>query len=498
MSVSIADRVTVRLGGSAAQGGRDPTRPHADFAGDAVVASTRELLGISRWRGAATGHQPIFWHGGILAKAACAALLSRDSGSGWLHVVADHDAVDPTAVPYPARRGEEPVRRAIAHFGPPTATGTAASAIPPSEVRSLERALAAPPASAGIAECLTRIASALAAADASRGAAWRTVDANFALLSGMGALERPSLILCASALLHTPLGRVCVERIAADPEACARAFNGALSLAPRAASRLRVDGDASEVPLWERGDGGVRTRISGLRLRALLRDGALDAADAGTASGMRATHSGTRGTAPLPEAARSVLLPRAFLATGLVRALGIHFVHGTGGETYERAGDAWWRTALDRPLPPFSVATADLRFTPASVGIRADAAPAPLSWRDAWVDPARLDGMPQDPERAKAIAAIAALPRRSSARRQAFTAMRARVSAMRERHRHELDALASADAAQRIMRASVDAATDRTYPAVLHDAATLAALVALVAGAVSASSVASGASGSRR
>ena len=314
----------------------------------------------------------------------------------------------------------------------------------------------------------------------------------------MGVLERPTHTLCASSLLHTPLGRACVERIAADPETCARAFNDALALAPRAASRLRVDGDASEVPLWEVGAGGLRMRISGTRLRALLRDGALDAPDEGAASDMRATHSGTRGAGNSGESGRCALLPRAFLATGIVRALGIHFVHGTGGEAYERAGDAWWRTALGRTLPPFSVATANLRFTAESLGLGAGLVRPQLTWREAWVDPARLDGVPRDPERARAVMQIESLPRKSAARRQAFAAMRTHISAMRERRRHELDALAVTDASERAMRASLLAATDRTYPAVLHDADALAALAALVAGAASESSAASGASGSRR
>lgn len=474
MSASVADRVAVRLA-QGTGGARDAATWPGPGAQDPRVAATREELGICAWAGVATGHQPIFWHGGILAKAICAATLSRAAGCGWLHLIADHDATDPCALPYPSRRSADSVRIATAHFGPAADAGTAASAIPSSPVRPADRACTAPPASDGIAGRLGRIASALASADATRGAAWRTVDANFALLSASGALDRPAHTIRASSLLCTPLGRDCVDRIAADPEACARAFNDALAYAPRAASRLRIDGDASEVPLWGVDGRGMRTRIDGHRLRALLRDGALE----------RSTQPGA-------------LLPRAFLATGIVRALGIRFVHGTGGEAYERAGDLWWRTALGRTLPPFSVATADLRFTPASLGLRTEESPHGLTWREAWVDPARLDGASRDPARNQSLSAIASLPRRSAARRQAFAAMRAHVESLRERRRTELDALASADAERRSARVSLDAATDRTYPAVLHDAGALAALAALVADAVSEAASSSGASGSRR
>jgi hypothetical protein len=193
-----------------------------------------------------------------------------------------------------------------------------------------------------------------------------------------------------------------------------------------------------------------------------------------------------------------VLLPRAFLATGIVRALGVEFVHGTGGDAYERAGDAWWRSALGRTLSPFSVATADLRFTAESFGLRTAEVQHGLTWREAWVDPIRLDGASRDPVREQALSSMAALPRRSAARRQAFAALRSHIELLRAQHRDRLEALAVEDGARRGSRASVAAATDRTYPAALHDADALAGLSARVADAVSASVASSGASGSRR
>ena len=173
-------------------------------------------------------------------------------------------------------------------------------------------------------------------------------------------------------------------------------------------------------------------------------------------------------------------------------------VHGTGGEAYERAGDLWWRTALGQALPPFSVATADLRFTPASLGLRAADDTRTLTWREAWVDPARLDGLARDPVRAQALQRIASFPRGSAERRRAFAQMRVRVEALRAERRTELDALSRDEQARGDALASRAAATDRTYPAVLHDADALAALAELVAGAVSGSESCSGARGSRR
>jgi hypothetical protein len=447
-------------------------------AADPAVGATRAALGIEAWSGAATGHQPTFWHGGILAKAACAAALSRREGQGWMHLVADHDAVDPAALNYPARRGDGALRKAVAHFDSVATAGAAACALAAGPVRVRTLACPLEPASPEVAARLDRIEAALRAADSSSGAAWRTVMGNFALLSACGALDPPAHVIRASSLLSSPLGRECVGRIAVDPELCARAFNDALASAPRAASRLRVEGDRSEVPVWELGARGERLRIDGIRLRTLLRDGAV-------AEDPR-------------EGVRPVLLPRAFLATGIVRALGVPFVHGTGGEAYERAGDRWWHDALGLGLPPFSIATCDLAFSPDALGLADDGSASRITWREAWVDPVRMDGMPSDPERVRAAREIAALPRRSAERRRAFESMRARVAALRAQRQGDLDALAAADAESRKARASRAAAADRTYPAAIHDDEALAALSALVDAAVSASVAASGASGSRR
>lgn len=450
----------------------------ATRAADPMVGATRAALGIEAWSGAATGHQPIFWHGGILAKAVCATVLSRREGQGWMHLVADHDAVDPAALNYPARREDGSLRTAAAHFDSVAAAGAAACALAAGPVRVRTLACPLEPASSDVAARLDCIEAALRAADSSRGAAWRTVMANFNLLCGCGALDAPAHVIRASSLLSSPLGRECVRRIAGDPESCARAFNDALDSAPRAASRLRVDGDRSEMPVWELGTRGERIRIDGIRLRTLLRDGAV-------AGDPR-------------DGVRPVLLPRAFLATGIVRALGVPFVHGTGGEAYERAGDRWWREALGRELPPFSVATCDLAFSPDALGLADDASVSRITWREAWVDPMRMDGVASDAERMRAALGIAALPRRSAERRRAFESMRARVAALRAQRQPELDALAAADAQSRKARASRAAAADRTYPAAIHGHDALVALSALVDAAVSASVTASGASGSRR
>lgn len=458
-----------------------------DQSQDAAVRQTREMLGLDRWSGIATGHQPGFWHAGILAKAVVASALSAQRGQGWLHLVADHDACDPDAVAYPGRRetgrnaadgaGRErdaapAVRAARAHFAPPPAQGVAACSIGATPPRGVGLACPMPAASDAVAMRLGAVRDALLRADAGRGAAWRAVHANFSLLESAGALPRPTHAISASSLMRTPLGRACAMRIAEDPEACARAFNAAIAELPRVASPLRIDGERSEVPLWRLDAAGVRQRIDGRQLRQALRDGALE------------------------------LLPRAFLATGLVRALGIPFVHGTGGRTYERAGDAWWESALGRRLPPFAVATASLRFAPHALGIAEDgdgsASGGRLAWRDAWVDPARLDGLREDAERARLRVGIGALPRRSAARRAAYALMRERVHALRDGRRAELDALAQRDAQDRAARASRAAAADRTYAAAVHEAEALADLAASVAAAASAPSAASSASGSRR
>ncbi|MFO0875002.1 MAG: hypothetical protein U0575_13660 [Phycisphaerales bacterium] len=137
----------------------------------------------------------------------------------------------------------------------------------------------------------------------------RVTRAAFDLL---GAACPPLPLVRSSALLETTLGRALLERIAADPWACAAAYNRAVAATPGAATALTIRDDRVEVPLW-------RLDAEGRRMRAW--DDDLERAAAGPATPLSA-----------PAASIVRLRPRALMLTGFLRLAACDaFIHGTGG-----------------------------------------------------------------------------------------------------------------------------------------------------------------------
>ncbi|MFM9169992.1 MAG: hypothetical protein ACKOTD_07710, partial [Phycisphaerales bacterium] len=101
------------------------------------------------------------------------------------------------------------------------------------------------------------------------------------------------------------------------------------------------------------------------------------------------------------------------------------FVHGTGGDVYERATDAFARAWLGTALPSFDVATATLKL-----GEMVPGAISPISRRARWFDPAG-DGAGASERKRAFLARIARAPRASAERRAAYRAMMEDVIALR-------------------------------------------------------------------
>lgn len=412
-----------------------------------VVRASGTILGapLARWRDAAreelgvpagvicgTGHQAEWWHPGIVAKFAWAAARSQELGLGapaWL--IVDTDVRDPLALRVPVREDGALQARTL-RIGARRAQGTAAcarAAALPEGCDAVASRCEPPCAGEGL-----RAAWAAAARHAdARDAAEQVTLAQRDLLPALGdcgAMVRTSGILACS------LGRAIIERAAAEPDACARAFNDAVALVPRVARPLaHAGGTGTELPFWTDAGDGTRRAVTSASLRDALRDGA-------------------------------PLWPRAFLTSVLARAvLCDRFVHGLGGEVYERATEAFARAFLGAELPPFDVATATVRlpFAP-------DAGPAPLTEaerRQRWFDPEREGKAPSAAKRAH-LERLAALTRGSAERRDAWRAMHADLAAARGRRDAEFRALDERAAADRARAAEAALRADRTWAAVLH------------------------------
>jgi hypothetical protein len=358
-------------------------------------ASTREELGIPRGRVVGCGHQPEWWHPGIAAKFMWAAERATRDGAALAWLLIDTDVRDPAEVRVPVETDGR--WSAVTHrFGPKVAPGTVPAGRTAFDVRGFEPAHGTHPALPCVGAGLERMRHALAAA---RGAPDAVAQVTEAVRTCTPELGAPAATVRSSALLATGLGRAIVAHAERDPRACARAFNDALAAAPRAARRLEMDGPGGpELPFWTPDSRGGRVRV-------------------------------TAGDLPALRARGAALWPRAFLTGLLARAvLFDRFVHGTGGDIYERAGDAFARAWLGIALPPFDVATATLRLGrsagPAQTGPRSG------DRRVRWFDPAADGSGPSERKRTH-LARIAAAPRASAERRAAYRAMLEDVAAQR-------------------------------------------------------------------
>jgi len=254
-------------------------------------------------------------------------------------------------------------------------------------------------------------------------------------------LARPWIGACtvvsASRILQVGFGRWLLERMLADPSACARAFNAALARAPRAARPLRLAGDRSELPVWLLGPAGERIRATADDVRAAMESG-------------------------------TPVLPRAFPMSVVARtALTDRFVHGLGGGVYEQATDHWMQTWLGWTPPPHDVVSASLRL---DMPVPAEVGGATMPWRRAWCDPELLHahGAGPSPARRGLLDRIAALPVGDPGRRRAYRDLIEARNAGRVDRAMELESLRQAELVAARSRQSRELAARRTWCFALH------------------------------
>lgn len=404
---------------------------------------------------AGAGHQAELWHPGILAKFVWADELARrvatrDGSAAVVHLLVDTDTRDPLALRAPVL--DAGVLRAAHHTyaGHVRAHGLARDAA----------AVARPPAATAhpfvpthgfalpsVAEGVKRLEVVLESAATAPNAAvqaWRALAACLRPVPGLAAAGdwRTAEPVRTSALLRTSLGEALLDLASRDPDACAAAFNRALELVPRAARPLGSLGPAGvEVPFWHISAAGARLRVGARELPSLRAAGAL-------------------------------LVPRAFLTSAIARAaLCDRFVHGTGGQRYELATNAFMSHWLGATLPAFDAATATLLLP-----FPASGAPAGITRaarRRAWFDP-DAGVQPMSAAKRALLAEIAAAPRRSAARRAAWRSLQAWTERARREHAEMLRALQEHADADQAASAAAEIRADRTWPTPLHPAVTLA------------------------
>ncbi len=389
----------------------------------------------------ATGHQAQAWHAGILAKTFWTDARARQQHATPVHVVVDQDAFDGLSVEWPAQR--HGFWRVNGHRFSEGQLNRAALAAPAFRARAIEHVGDTPDF---VRAGLTGLTSALHMSADSPNAALQITRA---LLHGVAHIIQAPRVILASTVMGTPFAQHLLERMLRDPPACARSYNLALQLHPRASRSLRVDGHSSELPLWIMDESGERSRATADSVRAARLN----------------NHS---------------LLPRASLLGVLLRTtLADRFTHGLGGKIYEQVSNDWIMRWLGWQPPNFDVVSATLRLP---LEIQHDQAMLaqhqPHSFRSAWCDPDLTATTQAGPSarRRQFLQSMAALPRRDPQRRKLFQELIADRQARRGEFAHALTQLRTSFNAHTQARQSIEVAMRRSWCVALHPPQALKAL----------------------
>ncbi len=279
-----------------------------------------------------SGHQPWFWHPGILAKRLAARAWSAAHGAQAAWLTVDQDALWPWTLEVPASTSQGVLAAHKVHLAseqPPSPV----SEQPAQRVSIDTDALRAKGCSREIAERLEALCAAINVEQAAPSAAMQIERAMRSLTGD----ALPSI--SARSLLSLPACRARLEHMLDDPRACCEAYNRAVAT-HGGARPLAQQGDDWELPLW---------RI---------------------ASGRRElVHASDLRTAQSDSSLFDELAPKALLLTALVRLdICDLFIHGLGGgatagrDGYDRATEAWVQNWLGASLAPAVAVSADLRL----------------------------------------------------------------------------------------------------------------------------------------
>ncbi|HRP62116.1 MAG TPA: hypothetical protein PK400_02360 [Phycisphaerales bacterium] len=400
---------------------------------------TRRQFGLPTDRPVlATGHQPTLWHPGILAKYLALDAACNATGFAAANVIVDQDVEDFSSFDAPLLRadGSLAVRRVeLSHTKTDVPIALHEAFRPSAPSRTTY-------AGEFVAQGVQQIVSAIAQhADAPNAA----IQMAHALEDLMQPWVKPITSIRATDLCNTDLAHAIIQHMAADPHACAEAYNRAISNMPEAGvPMLLVRDDYVELPLWRVGSDGKRRRAYDSDLHAWLE---LQNHSIASQSTVRRNAFG--------------LMPRALLMTAIIR-LGLCdlFIHGTGGARYDRIMEQWINTWLGMNVAPVAVVTATVRL-PLQHETETDLATAQRIARKTWHDPtanamAALNHLPSDEKRAM-LEEVARHPRNSLERRRAYLAMHTRLENLREHSPYHEAVLASQQAFDRAKQAARNA-----------------------------------------
>ncbi len=433
---------------------------HAELDGRARVF--RRQLGLDPDRPVVmSGHQPQFWHPGILAKLMALGEAARRTGAQAVWLVVDHDEAV-TRVRYPVI---EATGRLVDRFLELRGEGGGAAierGVPLCRLRT-RQGLAVPTLGRGerfgarhVAAGLKDIVGAMGRHAGEADLARQIARASLELACAGG--EQPVIVL-ASGLAQTDLMRELVEQMADDPARCVSTYNAAAAGSAGAGVGPLQVGEDVELPLWRLG------RAMGSPRRH---------ARAGMVSGARGRELIGAGE----------FLPRALLLTGIMRLAGCDlFIHGLGGGGSEGEGgyDAitadWLGAWLGARLAPMAVVSATVRLRMAIDGdVMTPEGVARARWlaHAAAHRPLLLNDAEGERVRETLVTTLTKLRNKRdkasrALKRDAYRMLHQTLLDARVRGRSALDALtkSASDAAAR--RIEAELAADRTWPSSLYE-----------------------------
>ncbi len=298
----------------------------------------------------ATGHQAWLWHPGILAKDVAMIHAASRLNAGALHLVVDQDT-------HPALRLELPVihdrRIAVETIElATTAQDVPTGCQPPADASAIAKTLADTRQRLGatLAVDLTPIEAAFTDLPPSQTLAQQITAAITRLRRPF--IDTPIPVLFATDLPTLPPFQSLLDRLLNDARACAQAYNTAAAQRPNAhVATLRVEPDRVEAPLWALQWNKPRQRVF------------IDLAD----SPPIFTLDNGQPINPNPQTPspdhpdRYTPAPKALLMTAVLRRYHCDlFIHGRGGDAYDRVTEDWWQHWLGETLAPMAAVSADL------------------------------------------------------------------------------------------------------------------------------------------
>jgi hypothetical protein len=261
-------------------------------------------------------------------------------------------------------------------------------------------------------------------------------------------IKNHPIMINASTLASTSLFAELVAQMRTDPRACIEAHNAAVAEFPRdRIAPLEFSGDRLELPLWSIGaaTGSHRSKVFAADLAAL----------------------------PM-----QALAPRALLLTGLMRLAACElFIHGLGGERYDRITELWLGKWLGKSLAPTAMVTSTMRLRiPGSWPTEESIARATWTAHRSRHDPLILGDAARASAKQELLKRINAAPRKSRDRAELYRELHVLLDQSRREHQATIESF-DTQAASVVARADeANIATDRTWAFPLYEADQLASL----------------------